>query len=683
MRKFAKLLTLILALAAIITAFTVVALAEDKADPISFTTPSFSTGQGATNMGTFDNIAAGTVIASKLNNDGVNTNKVSVEEAYPGGNKYFYLYGMGGKGGGPSFYVTYFDHNSASKYTVGEYPIIAVDFDVMTTNGRFGSKPTDNPQNTAYISLRPYFKKTTGGYGAFGGTEIGAPANIRFSELGLKNEAYLWQHVTVIVKYEGEGVYTTYVHLNGSSEYSFTTSKDSSAAYQNQSSDPDLAAFYATYFGTAVWGQKAQIAIDNYTQTLFPVDFDIKDVPTYIYNSDYVMPESYKYTVATVTDTEGNVKYFDNVTKATAVLADGDTLTIVKEAPTEPLLVNNAITIVTNGFNVTVESTAGYGVTSEVDGVLTVEKLPSVTVNWDVCPTPDNCACIGGHLLTNKSEVIVGEIPEFIFDIPQFPEVNGLVLELLGWSYENDNTVDTLLAVDSNAGEVLNLYPVFKQTQYDFSLTKNGNITYYTVDQYKEMFAAAEANYNVPATVTLLRDAEVYDQVAFSLAYIAKDGTQYRTDITLDLRGNTLTKVNLSGNKYKFNGSEYVADGTLSATGAFLFYSNRAVNSISIISSTEKKGTLVCYTVAGDIYYDENGKMEKYDATAISGASIINYYNASERTLKFENVNIYSNAIVDASGGSNQNVQFIVENCNYYMTSGTDDKISFERKVRS
>ena len=678
MRKFTKILTLILTLAAIVTAFTVVALAEDKADPISFTSPSFSTGQGVVNMGSFDNVDAPTTLASSLNNDGVNTGRISIEESYPGGNKYLYLDGMGTKGGGrPSIYVAFFDHNKAPKYTVGQYPIMTIDFDVMSPNGRYGSKPTDNPQNTASLSLRPYYAKSTGGYGAFGGTRIGTPEDIRFSELGLKNEAYLWQHVTVIIEYQGAGVYSTYVHIDGNAEPSFTLlNQDVSAPYIEQNSNPDLAAFYSTYITTSYWGQKAQVAIDNYTQTLFTQDYERSDALTYIYNKDYQMPESYKYTVATVTDTVGNTKYYDDMDKAVANLSDGYTLTVEKEDPKNALIINNAITLNTNGFNVSVESTSGYGITETVDGVHTIEKLPSSLVKWDACSDHDNCTCLGAHKLAAEYEVVIGAVPEYIYDIPEL-EFDGLVLTLLGWSYDNDGTVDEIGAITQNEVENgLTLYPVFSQKQYDFSLTKNGQVTYYTADQFKEIFAAAESIYNVPVTVTLLRDAEVYDQVAFSKAYIGSDGTQYRTDITFDLRGNTLTKVNLSGNKYKYNGSEYVADGTLSATGAYLFSSARAANDIIITSSTEEKGTLVCFAAKADVYYNESGKMERYEVASTSGASIISYYNASNRTLKFENVNIYSNAILDASGGSNRNVKFIVENCNYYMTSGTDDKMA-------
>jgi len=76
MRKFTKILTVCLAVVAILTAFTVIALAADA--PISFTSASDSVsaasgGAGTFHMGTFETVDAGHVFGSKLNKNALYT----------------------------------------------------------------------------------------------------------------------------------------------------------------------------------------------------------------------------------------------------------------------------------------------------------------------------------------------------------------------------------------------------------------------------------------------------------------------------------------------------------------------------------------------------------------------------------------------------------------------------------
>ncbi|MBR5140681.1 MAG: hypothetical protein IKV16_06455 [Clostridia bacterium] len=599
------------------------------------------------------------VLKSSTNEDG-SVSTIEIRETYPGGNKYMYIDGNAtGRGGATwSTYITY----SRNSYNFTKYPMVAMDFDVMTLNGKFGT--TDD---SATIHLRPYYYSNK----SFGSSTTGAPAPVSFGRMGLDKTPYLWQHVTVVYQYCGDGLIKTYAFINGSDTYTYYAEKNVKADYENVGQSPDTMWLGDLYITTGSWNQQPEIALDNYKQTYFDSSYSLSDVANFIYkNGNYTMPEAYKYTVATVTDTEGNTKYFDDIDKALATISDGCTLTLM-EALAKTLIINNAITLNTNGFDVTVESTAGYAITATVDGVHTIEKLPSVTVKWNACPTPENCECVGGHYFANESEVILGEVPEYLFDIGNSFEVGGLVTTLLGWSYENDGTVDDLTAVtkdDADAG-VLYLYPVFEQAQYDFSLDSKGTITYWTADQYKELMAAAEVDDNRARTVKLLRDVTVYDSITFSRGW----STGY-VQVVLDLNGNTFTRIYLVGDKYKFDGTTYVADGTIASTtdGGYAFYCSKPSTTFTVTSSADEKGSFVTYTVSGSIYYDANGEFERYEANKISKAHFIKFYNSSGRNINLSNINIYAGNILDASGGSNNSCKLTIDNCNYYATYGSD-----------
>ena len=651
MRKFSKLLTFCIVLIAAVTVFTVAVSAA-----ASYKT--YTTNNPGKKMNFQDWDEA--VLKSSTNEDG-SVSTIEIRETYPGGNKYMYIDGnASGRGGATwSTYITY----SRNDYNFTKYPMVAMDFDVMTINGRFGST-----SNSATIHLRPYYYSNK----SFGSSTTGAPDPVSFGFMGLDKTPYLWQHVTVVYKYCGEGSIETYVFVNGSEDYTYYTEKNVKAAYENVGQSPDTMWLGDLYITTGSWGQYPEIALDNYKQTYFDSSYSLSDVANFIYkNGNYTMPEAYKYTVATVTDTEGNTKYFDDMDKALAALSDGYTLSIESEDPKDAIIINNAITINTNGYNISVESTAGYGIVENVEGVLSIDKLPSVTVKWNACPTPENCECVGGHYFANDSEVILGDVPEYLFDIGNSFEVGGLVTTLLGWSYENDGTVDDLSAVtmDNITEGVLYLYPVFDQAQYDFSLDSKGTITYWTADQYKELMAAAEVDDNRARTVKLLRDATVYDSITFSRGW----STGY-VQVVLDLNGNTLTRIYLVGDKYKFDGTTYVADGTITSTtdGGYAFYCSKPSTTFTVTSSADEKGSFVTYTVSGSIYYDANGEFERYEANKISKAHFIKFYNSGGRNINLSNINIYAGNILDGSGGSNNNCKLTIDNCNYYATYGSD-----------
>lgn len=185
MKKFSKILTLLLALVVIVTAFTVITLAAEKPEA-----PSFSGTNNASSIDfTFDSHTVGAIRAYGSTKRGVMFYDATVD-----GNKYFsaeYVYNDSESvrdGQTTDIYST----KDYSTYSLDNYPVMSFDFDVMS---ELGVLPTNNTSCATYFSF--FVSKS--------GTKGPSFTRIEFANLGLAKKApYEWRlHITTGNDYIG------------------------------------------------------------------------------------------------------------------------------------------------------------------------------------------------------------------------------------------------------------------------------------------------------------------------------------------------------------------------------------------------------------------------------------------------------------------------------------------------
>ena len=130
MSKFKKILVITLMLALTLTAFAVVSLAADEPRAVNV--------GGHKTDTTFETFALGESTWTLAGSAGTNGG-LFINEAYPGGNKYLEMIGSTG-GTETTRYTTFIsdDYGRRTTYTLGNYPIVAVDFDIMSPDGNWG-----------------------------------------------------------------------------------------------------------------------------------------------------------------------------------------------------------------------------------------------------------------------------------------------------------------------------------------------------------------------------------------------------------------------------------------------------------------------------------------------------------------------------------------------------------------
>ncbi len=184
MKRFSKILTLILVLIAILTAFTVVALAETEENAVK--------DPGGFSNFTFENGTVGSGWGTSSGNDGYGGG-ITIAEAYPGGNKYLRLvYSSLNPNTNKDYsYTRYSDlgggnNSHRAEYVFKNYPTVAIDFDIMTENGNWGYYKNDNNSTGLYIR---HWDVALGGSGKSDSALI---SNVTFGQIGLattKSEA--------------------------------------------------------------------------------------------------------------------------------------------------------------------------------------------------------------------------------------------------------------------------------------------------------------------------------------------------------------------------------------------------------------------------------------------------------------------------------------------------------------
>lgn len=658
MRKFSKILTLILVVMALITAFTVVALAdsdtglqpikgasvdfEDRADEQNYSNSASKDGKWTTYEA--DN---GNIYVSAEAEDVAGTN--TQENIDPSTGR-------------------------ATSTNIQNYPTVAFDFDIRSTTGSFSS-----------TSIRYDI------YGGGGNWRISQGTSTYLSETHELNKVNEWQHVTFIVRHEGAGLFRVSIYVDGVlSTYTFTKSYAASDPVNN----PNEAVFSATnatnkdtygiynwnnllnedgsykynnigigYFSIYACAAGRDIHFDNFEFNFFPESYTNDDVASYVYNSEYEMP--YGYTKATLTDNEsGTVTYYDDFDKAFAAANKDNTLTLMADL-TEAYNVNKAINVNKNGFAFEYYSKTGYVPT--IDGELYTFELANQLVNvvWDPDCSDETCTCYEhgiAHELTDTAIVPLGYTPEYSKEI--FINKEGVVAEFLGWSYTKGGEVDEITEITEQQAALgtLYLYPVYNITKYDIGLTDaDGNHSFYMADEFETVVTNAIANTGIE-TIVLYSDIEYYKSFALTA----------KADLKIDLNGHTLTRINLYGavKNYDAASGTYI-DGTATTSKSFVFTASN-VTGINLTITSSKEGAIFrSASINGTAWYDANGKLEKYEATSVAGGSFISN-TCSGGTFNLENFELYALNIQYGShnGSPTQNIN--ITNLKFYRTAGSE-----------
>jgi len=328
------------------------------------------------------------------------------------------------------------------------------------------------------------------------------------SDIGLSSTPYEWQHVSIVVEQDSATLdFYLHVFVNGKFVKKLTSSKCTATISAEGYDRSKLALSYSKFSaGRDAAEADKYTAIDNFKATFFKAGGTIEQMANYYYK-DWVSP--YKYTLATLNDAEGNTVYYDDFSKALAD-ADDDEVIKLKADVTDVIIDENAVidaniydtdgTTILGTYNLEFNTTKGY-VAELNNGIYTITQSSQlININWDpACEGECDCnKLFGGHTLSKTTISVPGNIPEYPYDTPVFETVDGLVKEFLGWSYENDGTVDELVALtaDDVAKGEINLYPVYKATQYAIEYINESGITvsYHMADEYEAVVNAAVAD---------------------------------------------------------------------------------------------------------------------------------------------------------------------------------------------
>ncbi len=390
MRKFYKILTLILMLVLITTAFTVVALADDETTYLDSHVYNPAKGwescEDGTPVGTGNSGQRRAYMYAEVSADG---NKYVVFT--PGTDKGF--------NGDVWYNTTALDKTlnsedytnedgtvkSVYKYNPKDYPYLVYDFDIMTPTGNFGGNDLINNMT---------FRTDVYGYN----TTTKAVDSTIFKMVDTKltslvigttpiiNELdatpYKWQHVTIVAKYADtnvsaetgltvaadyvidiyvDGVYATTIanSANATNKAAIIGVLPETIGYEFiRQSSRDNNSSYHTYLVSldgytntdpTTWPDsdpsewfEDKVAMDNTSISYYQKDWSSADIAKVSYESAST-PEITTKSVASVTS-GGAVTYYASFEAALAAANDGDTITLLADLDA-PVEINKAVTI--------------------------------------------------------------------------------------------------------------------------------------------------------------------------------------------------------------------------------------------------------------------------------------------------------------------------------------------------
>lgn len=306
MKKFSKILTLVLSLVLIVTAFTVVSLAADTPVPVEKTPAKY---------GTFDGANVGDILSYDRSAQGI----VQVQD---NGNKYVLVKDIPNNDtANPQWDIG----PSVNKdFNIVAYPYFMIDFDIMTINGSYAGH-SYNP--------RLYYAKV-GGALASSSNFVGSTSFTSLGEIELSTIPYDWNHLSIVVEYKGSGKFVLHRYVNGELSSSTESSDFSNSAAFTSGASGEASVVIGSmklYPSTS-----AEVGMDNMRLTYFPagyLDGDVAAMANHYFKNGEGYEFPYKRTIATVTDNEtGEVSYFDNLEEAYAAVNENNTFKLLVAA---------------------------------------------------------------------------------------------------------------------------------------------------------------------------------------------------------------------------------------------------------------------------------------------------------------------------------------------------------------
>lgn len=656
MKRFTKILGLLISMVAILTAFAVVAMATDGTELVPKTIYTVD----------FESNEVGDIIQDGVWQGAEKSGVWYVGEA-ENGNKYVIsTYKSGSPSLGDNHDVTI---GPSVAYDIVDYPMMAFDFDIMSTTGAYHYSATIRPDLYGGKSGQRIFQMESTKFNA-DGVSVPAVANV-------------WNHVTFVIRYVGDGKFNMYFYVNGESTFDYQLDYSEQDAWKalldedgNIKYDNVRVAVFSIYSPWKDTTSGEEIRYDNMRFTYFPEGYSAADAASFIYGEDYELP--YGFTVA-----KNDTALFDNAQKAIDATEEGKTV-VLQDNIADTLLINKNLFIDTNVYEdgtatgsfytFNFKSSNGYvaSETAEGSGIFEIKKSENVvTVIWDE-KCAEDCDCFaeyGGHIMTNESIVVLGDVPEYFGNIPTFEIAEDKSAKTFaGWSYENDGTVDVLVPVtaDDVAGGTLKLYPVYETLQYVIELsTPEGEPTYHLENEFYNVIVSAPSG----SIVKLYGDVRT-DATTISL----------KKKITIDLNGHTLMRhttdsyVNYKATKnadgsYAYNTKE---KDILSSFSSVNLFNTTAANSLLSIISSNGKGTIYNSYLTTKTWYfeDEVVKTE----TAVNGGRFINLSYSSSNAgtkLNIDNVVIYAGSFWHQDSASAGDYYITINNAEFYQIASS------------
>ena len=593
------------------------------------------------------------------------------------------------------------------KYNLVDYPYVVYDFDIMTPSGTYGGAMSS-------FTFRAYtckFAKTTSTTRSMVDTSK-SPLQVSFSSFSkyLDKTPYEWQHVTFVMEYapalDDNGLTTDVnfnisIYING--KFVTTTTNGASASYKAVATGilPEELGLYSIRMSgnQASYGSKIpttdpsyvandptthfkdNIAFDNTVISYYDGSYTSHDqIAAERFTEDYKLP--YRYTVATLTDAEGNVTYFDDFSKALSSAVATDTLTLFENVA-DTCIIDKAMTVDTNGFAFNYKTTDDYMLDSSENGIYTFKYNDRVAiVKWDA-PCASGCTCTPAHPLYTETSVHYGHIPTYPEGDINIPVINGLQCELLGWSYENDGTVDEITKISAAVAEAgeLYLYPVYKFTQYSFETITSSGTKYYLESEYSSAIATVAKG----GTIILHTDVTVANGYTF-------DKASKSASIVLDLNGHSFKRFSYVNTHYNavYNSETDTwskgaaitsADdprGKTSGSAVAAFVINASELKFTIKSSVPG-ASIYTFSLFRDLWLDADGNTVGYDNVKDvtgdnnnnnDGAKLFSYKGATNTVIDIqgEGITYYGACLVYNEWGGNQNTNtFKINGGTYYV----------------
>ena len=647
MKKFSKLLILLLTLVVVMTAFTVTILAADSEGTETVLPP----------------IKRGSVINYNDLEDGAKiTNSTSKKGkwtavATPDGNVYAlweYEDASANNEENRDFYTS-----PSSANNIWDYPYTAMDFDIMTTVGKY-------PGATV---LARYKAGSSNNFGA----------SFSLSNVPLSKTPYDWQHVTLVWEFAPtvDGLnyvanFKLHAYVNGKSVGTFDLGSSPSFIKSMTTEAEFKTAMNHEFRLNPGRNTSTTMGFDNLELNMFPKGYTLDEISTYVYDEEYELP--FKTTVATITDAEDNVTYFDDMNKAVAAAAKGDTIQLADDVD-GVVTVDKEIIIDTNkyvdgvatGEFYAIEYTSNKMAPTVKDGKVTFADAgeKKVAVYWDFCMTCETCesthggegctctcgAAVPGHIMSSASEAIIGTTTIYNGTVPTFDIVDGISTTFAGWSRTlGGKAEDIVITNDDLAVGWIVLYPVYEVITYTFEVTSSsGAITYYTADKFATMFADVSAG----STIKLLRDL---DTDAASVTVNKK--------LTIDMNGFDIRRAVVYGTTYRYaNGddTDEVVSTVASATTMFVVGSGFDLT----ITSGKEGSEFYIVNMKRDVWVDADGNEVKHTSGKTTKTTFMSASGTSFK-LNLENIDIYATCFIYQAYRSGNNMFANINNCGLY-----------------